>query len=263
MRSWASADIYRPIKRNILFYDGPSRINGEPIIVVASAQNGNRKIGRMLQLWIMLRDISPIEAVKTGLDVAICGDCKLRGSGGQERVCYVEYFRAVENIWQSSKKPDRTERMTADAFAERARGIQLRFAAYGDPVAVPMAAWDPLLAVAGGYTAYTHQWMKPELAAGYKSWCMASADTDAEHRDALAQGWRTFRMRAPDGRVHDSEVVCPHEVDAEIKCADCSLCRGAKRPAKSIVATVHGAAGRKHFPLVLHRKERAREGALV
>jgi hypothetical protein len=46
MRSWRSADIYRPLARNVVFYEGPSMLNGEPILAIATAQNGNRKIRR-------------------------------------------------------------------------------------------------------------------------------------------------------------------------------------------------------------------------
>lgn len=247
MKSWVPASVYRPIPRNVLFYDGPSRLTGDRIFVIATAQNGNRKIGPMLQLWITPA-ISPIEAVKTGKDAAVCGDCRLRGDGrGHGRVCYVETWRAVENIWQSQRRADRTDRMPVDVFATSVAGLQLRIGAYGDPVAVPLEVWAPLLRVAGGHTAYTHQWKRDDLAAGYRDWCMASVDSDAEQRDAERRGWRTFRVRAVDGPVLATEVVCPHERDADIKCGGCSLCRGAARPAKNIVVTVHGVSGRKYF----------------
>lgn len=243
MRSWKSPDIYKPIPRNVIVYDGPSLLTGDPIIVVVSAQNGNRKIGHMLQLWIMLRDVSPIQTVKTGTDRAVCGDCNLRGDGhGRRRVCYVETFRSVENIWQARGK---AQRLTPEAFADVARGLQLRIGAYGDPVAVPLSVWLPLLAVCGGWTAYSHSWKRADDA--FKAWCMASVDTDQEQAAAAAQGWRTFRVRPVDGPVLASEVICPHERDDAVKCAGCSLCRGAARPAKHVVVTVHGVAGRKHF----------------
>lgn len=247
MRSWVPAEIYRPIPRNVLFYDGPSRLNGERILAIATAQNGNRKIGPMLQLWIMPA-ISPIVAVKTGRDAAVCGDCRLRGDGtGGGRVCYVEHWRAVENIWQSQRRADRTDRLDVATLAQRVAGVQLRIGAYGDPVAVPLEVWQPLLAVAGGWTAYSHQWRRDDLTDGYRTWCMASVDSHVERSDAQRRGWRTFRVRQVGGPVENSEIICPHERDSDIKCADCSLCRGAARPAKDIVVTVHGSGGLKHF----------------
>lgn len=246
MKSWRSPEIYRPIARNVLFYDGPSRLTGDRIFVVATAQNGNRKIGPMLQFWI-IPAISPIAAVRSGRDAAVCGDCRLRGDRGHGRVCYVEYFRAVENIWQSQRRADRTERIPVEDFAPRIAGLQLRIGAYGDPVAVPLAIWQPLLAVARGWTAYTHQHRRDDLTDGFKPWCMASVDTDAEQLEAAARGWRTFRVRPAGGAVAASEVVCPHEQNAAIQCAGCSLCRGAARQAKHVVVTVHGRGGVKHF----------------
>jgi hypothetical protein len=246
MKSWRSTEIYRPIPRNVVFYDGPSRLNGDRILAIATAQNGNRKIGRMLQLWI-LPAISPIQAVKTGADAAVCGDCRLRGDGhGNRRVCYVEYFRAVENIWQSQHRADRTDRLDVATFAQRVAGLQLRIGAYGDPVAVPLTVWRPLLAVAGGWTAYSHQWRRGDLTDGYRDWCMASVDSAGEQLEASARGWRTFRVRRPGSVLDAREVVCPHEQDDTVHCADCSLCRGASRQAKNIVVTVHG-NGQKHF----------------
>lgn len=197
MKSWRALDIYRPIPRNVVIYDGPSRLTGERIFVIASARNGNRKIGRMLQFWI-LPAISPIVAVKSGRDAAVCGDCRLRGDGhGNGRICYVEYFRAVENIWQSQRRADRTDRLDVERFAPRVAGLQLRIGAYGDPVAVPLEVWQPLLRVAGGWTAYTHQWRRDDVTSGFHTWCMASVDSELEQLQATARGWRTFRVRLP------------------------------------------------------------------
>jgi hypothetical protein len=246
VRSWTAAEIYRPLRRNIVFYDGPSGLTGDRILGIATARNGNRKIGRMLQLWI-LPAISPIEAIRTGRDNAVCGNCPLRGQLGAKRACYVEYWRSPENIWQSQLRPDRTDRLSIEAFANRVTGLQLRIGAYGDPVAIPLDVWRPLLAVAGGWTAYTHQWRRHDLTAGFREWCMASVDTEAEQLEASRNGWRTFRVRPVGGLIRLNEVVCPHEKDERIKCADCSLCRGAGRVAKNVVVTVHGRGGRKYF----------------
>lgn len=235
MKTWYSADIYKPLSKNVLFYDGPSVLNGEPILAIATAQNGNRKIGHMLQLWI-LPAISPIAAVRSGRDAAVCGNCRLRGDGhGTARVCYVEYWRSVENIWQARGK---ARRMTPLEFSAVTTGLQLRIGAYGDPTAVPMEAWRPLLQTAGGWTAYTHQWRTADAA--YQFWCMASVDNLQEQREAQALGWRTFRMRHEGERLQANEILCPHEQNAEVHCAECALCRGNGRPAKQIAVTVHG-----------------------
>ena len=64
----------------IVVYRGPSLIDQKPIIVVATGvwnKTENKKIGDMIQFWILRRDIAPILASKLGEDYSICGDCKL------------------------------------------------------------------------------------------------------------------------------------------------------------------------------------------
>jgi hypothetical protein len=246
MRSWTPVDVYRPIgSRNVLLYDGPSQLTGARILVIATAQNGNRKIGRMLQLWIVPA-ISPIAAVKSGADDAVCGDCRHRGDGrGAQRSCYVEYWRAVENIWQARAK---ALAMTPQAFAVRHPGLQLRIGAYGDPVAVPVRIWRYLLSTARGFTAYTHAWRQPQARA-YQDFCMASVDTPLEQAEAAAAGWRTFRVRASNESLLDSEVACPASEEAGHRtvCAACELCQGARRGrVKHVAIIVHGSSA-VHF----------------
>ena len=258
MRSWTAPTIYKPLTRNVLFYDGPSQLTGDRILAIATAQNGNRKIGEMLQLWI-IPAISPIEAVRTGADDAVCGDCKLRGDHGASRACYVEYWRSVENIWQGREK---AVRMTPEAFSALTVGLQLRIGAFGDPVAVPMSVWLALLSTAGGWTAYTHQWRRPDAQA-HRAFVMASVDSPAEYDQARALGWRTFRVRAAvDDLVQPDEVICPasDEGGHRATCDRCSLCRGLARPAKSIAIIVHGSKQR-WFPVALHPRAAAAEGA--
>jgi len=242
MRSW-DAPRFSHLTRNHVIFEGPSMLTGDPILVVATAKNGNRKLGDVLQLWAIPLE-EPIAAVKSGGDAAVCGDCKFRGDGtGAERVCYVEHWRSVENIWQARDKAARTS--PAD-FAELIRGKQIRITSYGDPVAVPLAVWTPLLATAAGWTAYTHQWRR-RLANPFRAWCMASVDTVAEQLEAERRGWRTFRVRQVDAPIGPNEILCPHERDPDVHCDNCSLCRGQRRPAKSIVITVHGNRA-KWFP---------------
>lgn len=255
VRSWTPAAVYKPFARNVLLYDGPSQLTGAPILVIATAHNGNRKIGAMVQLWI-LPAISPIEAVRTGGDDAVCGDCKLRGDRGAGRSCYVEYWRSVENIHQCR---DRARRMAPEAFAATWPGLQLRVGAYGDPVAVPLHVWTGLLSTAAGWTAYTHQWRRAE-AQVHRAYAMASVDSVAEQIEATALGWRTFRVRSSDDAdpLIVGEVTCPasDEGGHRTTCDRCSLCRGLARPAKSIAIVVHGSRAR-WFPVALHRSQAA------
>ena len=75
-RTTAGAE--RLLPGNVVFWRGPSLLTGEPIMAVAGQHTINAKTGPMVQIWILRSDMTPIEAVKSGGDEAICGDCKLR-----------------------------------------------------------------------------------------------------------------------------------------------------------------------------------------
>ena len=70
-----------------VLYQGPSRLNGEPIVAIATMRTANVKTGNMVQTWILTAEVSPEQAVKTGADEAVCGSCPHRHflNGG----CYV------------------------------------------------------------------------------------------------------------------------------------------------------------------------------
>lgn len=234
--------------RTIVFYQGPSALTGEPIMAIAGARTANRKTGPMVQIWILRSDMSPIDAVREGSDAAICGSCRHRGDGaGNERSCYVEWWRAPNNIYQAVTGTGKgtgknVDHMDVTEFAALCQGKQLRIGAYGDPAAVPMWVWEPLMAAAAGWTAYTHQWQRDEMQP-YRTFCMASVDSVAEQAAATARGWRTFRVRkTADSPVLEQEIVCPASDEAghKVQCASCELCRGTNRPARSIVIAAHG-----------------------
>lgn len=78
--------------KSVELWRGPSRIDGEEIVLVATGasplqgeQSGNRKTGRMVQTYILPVAVPPSEAVKTGADVSVCGDCELRPSAHKAR----------------------------------------------------------------------------------------------------------------------------------------------------------------------------------
>ena len=65
-----------------VLWRGPSKFNGEAIVLIATGfqrKSQNKKTDDMLQFWILLEDTRPDEAVKTGLDQGICGDCPHMG----------------------------------------------------------------------------------------------------------------------------------------------------------------------------------------
>ena len=71
--------------KGIVFYRGPSQIDGKPIVAVATLKSNNRKTGDMIQTWILRSMMSPIRALATGGDRSICGDCFHRGDKDEGR----------------------------------------------------------------------------------------------------------------------------------------------------------------------------------
>jgi hypothetical protein len=213
---------------SVLVYDGPSLLDGTPIIVTLSGvytPSRNRKTGPMAQAHILVRDTPPHEAIKTGNDRAICGDCPHRNGS-----CYVLAHQGPLVAWRTAAAPTRV------GFQLHTRSVRL--GAYGDPAAVPTRTWQQLLRGTKRHTGYTHQWRDCDPA--LKTWCMASVDTDAEAADAQAKGWRTFRIRAPDTPTQSNEIECPHTTHG-VQCINCGLCAGTSVDGKHIVQTVHGA----------------------
>ena len=54
-------------QKGFVLYDGPSVLDGQPIVVIATMETSNRKTGNMVQTWILRSDISPTDASKIGL----------------------------------------------------------------------------------------------------------------------------------------------------------------------------------------------------
>lgn len=222
----------------MILYEGPSRLDGSPIVVILTADSKNVKTGDVLQTWILDQRMDPFDAVKAGLDTSICGDCKLRGGLATRRACYVNLAWAPRNIyrtWRAGGYPE--------ANPSAAMGRVVRLGAYGDPAAVPVATWTELLRCARDWLGYTHQWRH---ALDLRPYCMASVDSAEEAREAHQLGWRTFRVRVKGEPLIATprEVVCPASAEAprKITCAQCRLCDGNTRDkAPNVAIYAHGA----------------------
>ena len=233
------------MSNGIILYTGPSELDGAPIVVIAiglNAASANAKTGDMIQTYILRADMSPIEAIHTGADVSICGQCVHRGpsNDGKGRSCYVNIGQGPTIVWKTYLSGGYS-RATLAQIADIGRGRMVRLGTYGDPAAVPAMYWGLLTAHAIGHTGYTHQWLsRPEL----RGLCMASVDSDAERATAQRMGWRTFRVAMPGdiARV-TGERPCPaaKENGARVQCVDCQLCDGTSAgPRASVVIQAHG-----------------------
>jgi hypothetical protein len=77
----ADARNWKRPSNGVILYEGPSVIDGAPIVAIATgfkSPSSNDKTGTMIQVWILRADIAPHEAQKTGADESICGDCPMR-----------------------------------------------------------------------------------------------------------------------------------------------------------------------------------------
>jgi len=251
-----------PKLTGFVFYRGPSMIDGRPIVAILTGlgkRSKNEKTGGGLyQTWILRSDMNPLDAVRTGADSSICGDCKHRGKVVRikrrkrniGRSCYVRLDTAPNNIFKTFKR-GRYPVMTAAAANALLRSLatdgKVRGGSYGDPAAVPFHVWLALLDGLESGTAYTHQWRKfPELAA----FCMASVDSESERAQARLLGFRTFRVRSELEPLLDRETACPASAEQGHR-TTCDLCRAcgghAAKARVDMAIIVHGSGKEKHF----------------
>jgi hypothetical protein len=227
----------------MVIYEGPSMINNEPIVAIATGiknKSSNIKTGPMVQTWILAQNESPAVAAKSGEDAAVCGDCPLRPS--KTGACYVVLFQGPRSIWATWKRGGYPS-LNTDAFT----GQPVRFGAYGDPAAVPFYIWDDIGIQARLVTGYTHQWRTCDPL--HKHYCMASVEDEEGALEARARGWRTFRVTtSPGDKSLSKEAICPASEEAghKIQCIDCGACDGTASKRKShIVIHAHGSRTKK------------------
>jgi len=238
------------LKRNrfagIILYEGPSAIDGAPIVVIANriaTGSNNAKTGAMVQTFIMRADVNPFRALKTGQDESICGDCPQRPFKGGK--CYVDVAKSVSSVYGAYERGryarpgiDYDPADLPEIFAGRA----FRLGTYGDPAAAPFQIWRAATLKASKITGYTHQWRDPAFQA-FALLCMASADSESDQLLASACGWRTFRAKRASEPRTTSEIGCPaaKENGARTSCERCGLCAGTtSKSAKDIVINLHG-----------------------
>ena len=225
--------------KSAIIYNGPSLLDGQPIVVIATYSNRNTKTGTVVQTYILCRDTNPLEASKTGADFSICGDCTMRGEvttdpqrkQAKGRRCYVNLGKGVLIVYKSYLRGVYQE---GDPRT-MGRGRFVRVGTYGDPGAVPSRVWDELLSEADTWTAYSHQsgW-RPDIA-------MQSADDHAQAIAHWKNGHRTFRVIADLGDLDKAnEALCPASKEAgrRAQCTACKLCKGSSL-AKSIAIVEH------------------------
>lgn len=224
-------------------YEGPSLIDGAQIVVIVTGLSGssNRKTGNMVQTFILARDVHPLEALRSGEDASICGQCEHRPAlvraGNGKAPCYVDVSRAPAAVWRAYHR-GRYLKASAHVIARALAGRVLRIGTYGDPGAAPLRVWSSMVVYVAGWTGYTHQWRT--LGREWQLLVMASVDSEPDRIDAKLAGWRTFRVSIGVDR-QDGEAHCPasKEAGARTTCINCTLCKGAQIAARDIVIADH------------------------
>lgn len=244
----ARSILARPLPATVVLWTGASRLDGTPIMAVAHCvadPSANRKTGDMVQISIMRRDASPVDAWRDGGDAAVCPEAcphRSRARGGNG-TCYVNKARLSEAHAAAA-------RLAADGIVGFPvglfRGAKIRIGMEGDPSAVPFHVWQTLLIGAKSHTGYTAAWR--DLPAEWSALFMASCSSPADVADAEARGWRPFvasRSAADDAAYAAMGLrLCLSEA-ADVACERCGGCDGTAKGAKrrGFYLAMHGALG--------------------
>lgn len=233
-------------------YEGPSEIDGAPIVVIVNkidSDSENEKTGALVQTFIIRSDIAPTDALKTGQDESICGDCEHRpilALKNGKPPCYVNVGRSVLSVYGAYKR-GRYVKADPATIARALAGKIVRLGTYGDPFAAPVRMWAQITRYAAGRRGYTHQWQNPRFdAAAWSPLVMASADTIEQAALANLMGLRVFRVSVGVDK-QPGETICPASAEGGKKstCAKCTLCAGTSIQARDVVIADHASGHQK------------------
>jgi len=236
----------------VILFEGSSSYDGKQIVVIMTGiktVSSNTKTGDMLQTYILLQDVNPIEAVKNGSDISICGDCKHRPTLAKETGearCYVNVGQGATMVWKAYKRGNYPRVTIAEAI-DIVKDRNVRFGTYGDPCVAPFEIFKALADNCKRFTGYTHRWQDRQFDMNWASILMASVDNIWEQQTAKALGMRYFRVQIGYNAPMDGEINCPasKEAGAKTTCTNCCLCSGTTTKAKNIVIADHGLGHKK------------------
>lgn len=233
-----------------IIYDGPSILNGKPIVVIATGflkDSQNIKTGNIIQLWILNKESNPLDTLYKGNDESVCGNCKHRPKSENNPdgwgTCYVNVAQGPYAVYKAYKNGKYFPAKDLSIFKDR----YVRFGAYGDPAAVPFDLLNGIVKVCKHHTCYTHQWKTCDQR--LKDISMASVDSPKELALANSKGWRTFRVRLDSEKLESNERICPASAERGkiATCETCMACHGGGNSKASIAIIAHGAWRGKRF----------------
>ncbi len=224
-----------------LLFKTLSAFNDKPIYATLTTTSSNTKTGDIPQINILVSEEKPTDAIKTGCDTAICGNCPLKPSIYYStpielrplfKPCYVNKGFGPNAIHRSKEKG--TLKPASETFYS-----VIRHGSYGDPGALSEKENDLIRSKAKKILAYTHSWAKK--GASYLSqFCMASVHTIKDKIKANKLGYRTYRtVPFAASKLETDEIVCPN-FTRSVQCKDCGLCDGNQSSSgKNIVIPAH------------------------
>jgi hypothetical protein len=233
-----------PSSRGFILYRGPSMLDGSPIVVVATMKTANPKTGDMVQTFILVDEMTPIEASKQGKDTANCGNCRLRWN--LDGPCYVNLGQAPTSVYKAFERgiyPVYDAELHSQYFTSR----YLRMGAYGDPAAVPVEVWEHIISITQGRTGYTHQIMHKGFNKQFIGICQISADSPKQALKYQAMGAKTFRVAKEGDGLLEGEIQCPADTHGT-QCKDCLLCDGTQA---NVAVLVHGSRASRFKSTIL------------
>lgn len=218
-------------------------------VAIATTGTTNAKTGDMVQIWIMDRNLHPVESIRSGKDASLqCAGCPLASGSG----CYVSPLPLMA-IW---RKFQRNEYPSLSLFSpewERFwKGKAVRLGAYGNPSLLPLPIVESIATLALKHTGYFHNWkeLNSEEAKAYGRFLMASCEPWNVAK-ANALGLRTFTV-LPEGVEAPEGYGIECLADSKgMTCAECGLCDGTQRsasrsvPLPSVWIKAHGFKTRK------------------
>ena len=216
--------------------------NGEKVAIIATGitrKTNNQKTGNMIQIWILLANQNPIAALQSGLDAnTICQGCPFASGQG----CYVNVGQAPLAIWKAYNKGKYPKLRPAN-YEKVFSGRKVRFGAYGNPTLIPLAMVKAIASVSNGWTGYFHNWRElgQVKAKAYNAYFMASTESATSFDLANTQGLRVFHANT---KQPENTVECLSDSHG-ISCAECQLCQGWSKRAKSVWINPHGSKVKK------------------
>jgi len=226
------------------------------VVAIATTESDNVKTGPMVQIWLIDRNLHPVESIRSGKDSTLqCAGCPFASGEG----CYVSPLPLMA-IWRKFQRNEYPRlipfSLEWDSFWA---GKSVRFGAYGNPSLLPLPIVESIASLARRHTGYFHNWkeLSAQEAREYGRFFMASAEPWNVGK-AHSLGLRTFTVLPAGSPPPAGSLECLADSKG-LTCAECGLCDGTERsdrrsgaPLPSIWIEAHGFKTRKATAVLLN-----------